>query len=86
MRTGVIVYVSNTGPVESDRDVESEIQSLNITADRIEVIAPNTGHFDIPDAWWSLTVRGMQRIVCMMAELTDQGRFRLTGRELRLCG
>jgi hypothetical protein len=30
--------------------------------------------------------RGMQRIICKIAEITDSGKIILTERELRLCG
>ncbi len=86
MKTGVIVYVTNSGSGHDCQDMEAAINSLDIDADRVEVIAPDAGHFDIPDAWWSLTIKGMQRIVCMMGEITGPSSIRLTGRELRLCG
>jgi len=38
------------------------------------------------DAWWLLTAKGMNRIICMIAEVSDRSEFRLTGQELRLCG
>jgi len=42
-------------------------------------------HFDIMDAWWSLTAKGMKRIVCMIAEINNGSDIRLTGREIQLC-
>jgi hypothetical protein len=38
------------------------------------------------DAWWLLTVKGMKRIICMIAEVINRSELKLTGRELRLCG
>ena len=85
MKTGVIVYITGGGPQDDALDINRAVKSLNIDADRVEHVSRNSGHFDVPDAWWSLTVKGMQRIVCMMGEITPGG-LKLTGRELRLQG
>ncbi len=85
MKTGIIVYF--TGVLEgSVADLQDRLKLDGVSADRIEVIAQNTGHFDISDAWWALTAKGMQRIICMAADMTRMGDVRFTGRELRLCG
>ena len=83
MNTGVIIYVVGR---DDDLDMEEAVKKLNIRANRVEVISSESGHFDIMDAWWSLTVKGMKRIVCMLAEVTDHSELKLTGSELRLCG
>ena len=61
-------------------------RTLLIRADRVEVVSYTTGHFDVMDAWWLLITKGMKKIVCMFAEVTNNSELRLTGRELRLCG
>ncbi len=38
------------------------------------------------DAWYALTVRGMNHIVCKSAVFDEAGRLRFTGKEMRLCG
>jgi hypothetical protein len=83
MNTGVIIYVVGR---DDDLDMEEAVKKLNIRANRVEVNSSESGHFDIMDAWWSLTVKGMKRIVCMLAEVTDHSELKLTGSELRLCG
>ena len=87
MKTGVIVYiVDGEGVIDKDFDIIGAVKRLPIKADRIEVVAPTTGHFDIMDAWWLLIAKGMNLIVCTHAEVLDNSKIRLTGRELRLCG
>lgn len=84
MKTGIILYIAGD---DAENDfVEYAIDNLDIEADRVEVVSANSGHFDISDAWWFLTIKGMQRIVCMAAESTGFGTLKLTGRQLRLCG
>jgi len=61
------------------------LKKLEIDADRVELVSPGSGHFDIMDAWWSLTSKGMKRIVCIIAEIVNGSDLRLTGREIQLC-
>ncbi|OQX63084.1 MAG: hypothetical protein B5M56_04235 [Desulfococcus sp. 4484_241] len=86
MKTGVILYVTGADGPENDLDVMQMARNLNIGADRLETVVSTSSCFDVMDAWWKLTAKGMKRIVCMFAEVTDGRHLRLTGRELRLCG
>jgi len=86
MKTGIIVYITGETSFTDDYDSSRLVQQLNLDADRVEFVSHDTGHFDISDAWYNLTVKGMQRIVCKIAEYTGLGEIRLTGRELILCG
>jgi hypothetical protein len=86
MKTGVIVYiVGEEGPYD-DFDMKEATKKLNINADRVEIVSSRSGHFDVMDAWWMLTAKGMHRIVCTLAEICKNSDLKLTGRELRLCG
>ena len=85
MKTGLILYfVGNDAG--KDLDGGAMLEQMSDLADRVEIVSGNSGHFDVHDAWWALTARGMHRIVCRIAELTDSGTVRLTAGELRLCG
>jgi len=86
MRTGVIVYFVGEIPVGENMDVGAEVKRLQPDADRVEIVSRNAGHFDVADAWWSLTATGMQRIHCMIGEMNAAGGFLLKGMALRLCG
>jgi hypothetical protein len=86
MKTGVIVYVVGEERLDKDYDERELINSLDIRAERVEVVFSGEDHFDVMDAWLSLTVKGMQKVICMMAEIVNHSRINLTGRELRLCG
>lgn len=86
MKTGVIVYLSESEAGKCKTDPEKAVKEMQMKADKVELITGTTGHFDIPDAWLDLTVKGMQRIICTMAQCTDTGELRLTDRKLRLCG
>jgi hypothetical protein len=86
MKTGIIVYVVGDDIVKDATDLEKEIRKMELEADKIEIISRASGHFDVSDAWWALTARGMNRIFCVIGESTASGNVRLTGRMLRLCG
>ncbi len=85
MKTGAIVYVVGKENLSKDFDMAVALKNLEIDADRVELVSPRSGHFDIMDAWWSLTAKGMKRIVCMIAEIVNGSDLRLTGREIQLC-
>jgi len=87
MKTGVIVYVLGRGEHGFNESSSWEFSgNLDMDADKIEVVISGEDKFDIMDAWWKLTTKGMKRVVCVLAEITNDSRLRLTGRELRLCG
>lgn len=86
MKTGVIVYVVGRETHDEDFDAVAAIKGLDINADRVEVVSSRSGHFDVMDAWWSLTAKGINNVVCMIAEIVNGSGLRLTGREMRLCG
>ena len=85
MKTGAIVYVVGKEKLSKNFDMAVALKKLEIDADRVELVSPESGHFDIMDAWWSLTAKGMKRIVCMIAEIVNGSDLRLTGREIQLC-
>lgn len=86
MKTGVIVYVTGNEELDDQIDFEQAARSLNLKADRVEVVSSIDGNYDVMDAWWSLTAKGMKLIVCKMADVVNRSRLELTGRELTLCG
>jgi len=86
MKTGLIVYVVGTEPVDWDADSELRAIKRSSRADLIEIITVKSGHFDVLDAWWSLLTRGMKRIVCIIGEFTPNGNLTLKERKLCLCG
>ncbi len=86
MKTGVIIYVVGKESLNDTIDFEEASKRLNIKADRVEVVSSIPGNFDVMDAWWLLTVKGMKLIVCMIAEVINRSELKLTGQELRLCG
>ena len=86
MKTGVIVYIVGGEGSYDDFDMKEAVRRLNINADRLEVVFSMSSNFDVMDAWWSLTAKGMKLIICMFAEVVNRSELKLTGRELRLCG
>ena len=86
MRTGVIVYVVGEYPIKEKADIRTAVRKLRPETDRVEVVSKDAGHFDVADAWWFLTVKGMQRIFCMIGEINASGGLQLKERGLRLCG
>lgn len=85
MKTGIIVYLVGNESPEKDFDEKEAVKNLNLQADRVELVFSGEKHFDVMDAWFALTTKGMNRIVCMMGEIADRSAIRLTGRELCLC-
>ncbi|MBW2219869.1 MAG: hypothetical protein JRF40_10325 [Deltaproteobacteria bacterium] len=85
MKTGAIVYVVGKENLSKNIDMAMALKNLEINADRVEFVSPGSGHFDIIYAWWSLTAKGMKRIVCMIAEIVNGSDLRLTGHEIQLC-
>lgn len=87
MRTGAIIYVAGDEPEQGFAHSPGElIRNSGIQADHLEIMTRTSGHFDIHDAWWRLIAKGMQRVMCLIAEVNDSGALRLTGRQMRLCG
>jgi hypothetical protein len=87
MRTGAIIYVSGDEPEQGfTKSPKEVVRDFGIEADRLEIVTRTSGHFDIHDAWRQLIVDGMQRVLCLIAEVDNNGALRLTGRQMRLCG
>ena len=86
MKTGIIVYVAGNDDREPEIDLEKQIKDLNLEADKVELVSRRSGHFDVLDAWWYLTTKGINHVKCAIGELTESGHIQLTGRELRLSG
>lgn len=85
MKTGAIVYVVGKEYFPKDFDMAGALKNLEIHAARVELVSSGSGHYDIMDAWWSLTAKGMKRIICLIAEVVNGSDLRLTGREIQLC-
>ena len=85
MKTGLILYITG-----DDRgfpaDKTALLGQLPGWVNRLEVVSKNHGFFEISDAWWALTARGMHRVICRIGQVSRSGAVRLTDRELRLCG
>ena len=86
MKNGVIVYVAGPAPETWTEESEEILKRAAAGADSVECITSRSGHFDIADAWYALTVRGMNHIVCKTAVFDDDDRVRFTGMQMRLCG
>ena len=86
MKTGVILYVSGENEGAAVADMESKVGSLGIDADMVAIVSKTAGHFNVPDAWRFLFVKGMQRIHCAIAECTPSGELHLSDRMVRLQG
>ena len=87
MKTGAIIYMTGeTDCLEIPDGKGILLKKLGVHADRCEIITRNTGPADIHEAWWYLLSKGMQEVVCMMAEMDNNGDIQLTGRQMRLCG
>jgi len=86
MQTGVIVYIVDAEVMGDDFDIDQAIKRLDLKADRVEVVSPHVGHFDVMDACWLLMAKGMKLVVCMLAQIESHSKLKLSGCEFRLCG
>ncbi|MCD6562000.1 MAG: hypothetical protein J7L16_09630 [Deltaproteobacteria bacterium] len=86
MKKGTILYVVNCESDYDENDIKKAVNNLQIDADLIETVYSRSDNYDVMDAWWALTRRGMKEIICRFAEITINSGLKLTGRELRLCG
>jgi len=87
MKTGAIIYVTGERDcVGIPAEKGMFLKKHGIQADRWEIITHNTGPADIHDAWWRLLTKGMQQVLCLLAEVDNNGEIQLTGRQMRLCG
>ncbi|QTA88762.1 hypothetical protein [Desulfonema magnum] len=86
MKTGIIIYVLGNDPSDDAFDEKKAVKELEVGADKVEVVFSGEKHFDIMDAWFKLTTKGMHRIVCMFGEIAEHSAIKLTGREFQLCG
>ena len=85
MRTGVIVYVMEKDfPVEKEPNLAAEIRR-HYKADGVEIVSCGQRHFDVMDAWWKLTTRGMQRFICVFAGYAGTSTPARSRRHLRVC-
>ena len=86
MKTGMILYVVGDEPDMFDIGLEAEHARQVLGVDQVEIVAKTSGHFDIHDAWWRLTARGMKSVKCLTAEFQEGTGLKPMARELRLCG
>ena len=77
MKTGAIIYVTGEEPRSGFGISPLEhLKQSGVIADQWEMITHNSGHFDIHDAWYRLITRGMQQVLCILAEVNDEGGVR----------
>jgi hypothetical protein len=85
MKTGIIVYVTGDD-AQMDVDQQARLVKESMHASGVEIVSKHHGHHDISDAWWSLTAKGMHRIICLIAEYSVAGILKFTDRQIRLFG
>ncbi len=85
MKTGIIVYVAGDDAL-MDPDQHARTIKDRMHAEQVEIVSRRHGHYDVSDAWWTLTAKGMHRIICLITELSGFGDLILTDRQFRLSG
>ncbi|GEM_PF-309158 len=85
MKTGIIVYVLGNQLHEENFDEKKAVRDMDVKADKVELVFSGEKNFDVSDAWWKLTSKGMNRIVCRYGEIAGCSEIRLKDRELQLC-
>ena len=82
MKTGVIVCLVENEDKVRDMELGDVARSVDISADKMELVTSGEGDAGLIDAWWRLTAKGMYQIICVIAEMTASSGPRLTGRQL----
>ncbi len=85
MKTGIIIYVVGREMLSKDFDEKNAVESLSVQGQRVELVVSGEHQFDINYAWWNLISKGMNRVVCKFAKVTDNSTLQLTGSEFQLC-
>jgi len=85
MKTGIIVYVTGDDTSMNHDDQAHMIKNV-MKADQVEMISRHYGYYDINEAWWALTAKGVHRVICVLAKCSGIGNLQLTGQTLQLCG
>jgi len=86
MKLGIILYIVGDLPDDWNEDVANIIKQLGIQADAVEIVVSSPGSYDIHDAWWRLSTRGIHKIMCKLALFDEMDNLIFTGKELRLSG
>ncbi|MFP4445168.1 MAG: hypothetical protein ACLFPD_02840 [Desulfosudaceae bacterium] len=87
MKTGIILYFPGNQSLPADAAALGRAaQALIPDADQVEIVGRDQGHWDISDAWRSLTCQGMHRILVRTAGYSARQGLQLEGREMRLSG
>ncbi len=81
MKRGLIVYVTGGGELHEDS------WGSYACMDRFaaDVVGVAHSEFDIAENWWRMITRGMQEILCVRAQVDDEG-MTFVGAPLRICG
>lgn len=85
MKKGLIIYAAGGAPASWTEDQEQLVKSSVVGAEAVEIITQHTGHYDVLDAWWSLSAKGMAHMECRMAVFAAEEQLKETGRAIRLC-
>jgi hypothetical protein len=86
MKNGVIVYLVSGARLPEDFDPAPAARALGLTADQVELVAPEQGFFSVEDAWHFLITRGCGRISLMVAQAQADHRLKALGPMVRLYG
>jgi hypothetical protein len=86
MKKGVIIYAAGDAPRSWTESHEQLVRSSVPGAEAVEIITSGTGHYDVLDAWWALSAKGMAHIECRLAVFGEDDQLKETGRTIRLCG
>ncbi len=86
MKTGTIVYISGKEPEHFNPDPRVLAENLGLNSDQTLIVSEKSGCYDLHEAWFSLAVKGMHKIVCYFACFNTRQEIYLTERSLRFCG
>jgi hypothetical protein len=86
MKKGIIVYVPANAGIDKNCDLEDAARSLQLDAEKVELVSERAGHLNVMDAWRHLISQGAGRISCVIGDVQEGSKIILAGKEMSLWG
>jgi hypothetical protein len=85
VKSGLIVYLVGGAELTEGFDLPGRCKEIGFPADRVELVSPQDGFYDVEDAWHHLVTKGYGDIKLLVPQ-TDQNCLRPIHPLVRLSG
>ena len=69
MKSGLIVYLVGGAELPEGFDLAGRCKEIGFPADRVELVGPQDGFYDVDDAWHHLVTKGYGYINLLVAQM-----------------